>query len=90
MPVARREAEEVETVATVSAQSLSDCVDACRKNNKKRAEYLVCVTGCENKFLLGSGNTVVADANGGKVFSDTLGGKVFIDANGGKVFTPPV
>jgi hypothetical protein len=76
-------------VASVSAQTLSDCIDVCKANNPKRKDYLACVTGCENQFMLGDGNTQTNDANGGKVFADPLGGKVFVDANGGKVFAPP-
>ena len=60
----------------------------CRTKNKDDAKYLACVTVCENDFLLGDGNTVAPDVNGGKVFSDTAGGKVFIDVMGGKVFRP--
>jgi hypothetical protein len=76
-------------MAKISAQVLSNCVDVCKRNNPGKAKYLACVTGCEDNFLLGDGNTVAPDGKGGKVFSDTAGGKVFIDANGGKVFAPP-
>ena len=62
-----------DNVARVSAASLSKCVDTCRTKNKDDAKYLACVTVCENDFLLGDGNTVAPDVNGGKVFSDTAG-----------------
>ena len=76
-------------MARVSAQSLSDCVDVCRRKNNNQAKYMACITVCENDFLLGEGNTEAPDGNGGKVFTDTVGGKVFINAQGGKVFAPP-
>jgi hypothetical protein len=76
-------------VATVSAQTLSNCVDACRAANPQKKAYLNCVSGCEGQFMLGTGNTEVDDGKGGKVFTDNLGGKVFIDSEGGKVFVPP-
>jgi hypothetical protein len=73
----------------INADVLNNCVDVCRTNNKKSAAYLACLTGCENTFMTGTGNTMTPDGKGGKVFSDTIGGKVFIDAQGGKVFSPP-
>jgi hypothetical protein len=80
-----------DTVALISAQSLSDCVDTCARRNLPKQRYLDCIGVCETNFMTGDGNTHAPDPNvkGGKVFTDTRGGKVFIDAQGGKVFAPP-
>jgi hypothetical protein len=77
------------TVAKISAQSLSDCIDQCRRQYPGKTKYFACTNNCEGQFMLGDGNTQADDGNGGKVFTDTLGGKVFIDAEGGKVFQAP-
>jgi hypothetical protein len=85
----RRAGKKEDTVALISARSLSDCVDTCQGRHLPKQKYLDCILVCENTFMTGDGNTEAPDAKGGKVFTDTRGGKVFIDAQGGKVFAPP-
>jgi hypothetical protein len=91
IPLTRRAGKKEDTVALISAQSLSDCVDTCQSRNLPKQRYLDCIGVCETTFMTGDGNTQAPDpkVKGGKVFTDTRGGKVFIDPQGGKVFVPP-
>jgi hypothetical protein len=89
IPLTRRAGKKEDTMALISAKSLSDCVDTCASRHLPKQRYLECIGVCQTTFMTGDGNTQAPDGKGGKVFTDTRGGKVFIDANGGKVFVPP-